>query len=88
MKQFLAPIECKQCGFESRSILRLLIHLKRKHKTTFTKRDWKFAIKYFFPFRLLVALGCIILGTIVWGLWMITFPFWILHEWLDNPKFY
>lgn len=62
MKYFLAPIECKECEFKSRSILRLLIHLKREHKTTFTKRDWKFAIKHFFPFRLLVALVSIVLG--------------------------
>lgn len=88
MKYFLAPIQCKECEFKSRSILRLLIHLKKEHKTTFTKRDWKFAIKHFFPFRLLVALVSIILGVAVWLLWMATFPIWAIHEWLDNPKFY
>lgn len=88
MKYFLAPIQCKECEFKSRSILRLLIHLKKEHKITFTKRDWKFAIKHFFPFRLLVALESIILGVTVWLLWMATFPIWAIHEWLDNPKFY
>lgn len=88
MKYFLAPIECKYCEFKSRSILRLLIHLKREHKTTFTKRDWKFAIKHFFPFRLLVAFISIVFGVFILILWFATYPIWKFHEWLDNPKFY
>ena len=82
MKYFLAPIECKHCKFKSRSMFRLLIHLKKEHKATFTKRDWKFAIKHFFPFRLLIALVSIIFSIAVWLLWVVTYPIWAIHEWL------
>lgn len=80
MKYFLAPIECKHCEFKSRSIIRLLIHLKKAHQTTFTKRDWKFAIKHFFPFRLLVALVSILLSGIILFIWLVTYPIWLIHE--------
>ena len=84
MKYFLAPIKCKQCEFNSRSIIRLLIHLKKAHQTTFTKRDWKFAIKHFFPFRLLAALVSILLGGIVWLVWLATYPIWLIHEIIEK----
>ena len=80
MKYYLAPIQCNQCNFESRSILRLWLHLKKAHNTTFTKRDWKFAIKNFFPFRLLVASVVGVLWLVFFAVWLITYPFWILHE--------
>ena len=80
MKYYLAPIKCNKCDFKSRSILRLLIHLKKEHKTNFTKQDWKFAIKHFFPFRLLIAFLIIVFNAIILLINLITYPFWILHE--------
>ena len=80
MKYYLAPIQCNQCNFESRSILRLWLHLKKAHNTTFTKRDWKFAIRNFFPFRLLVAFVIGIIWSIVFLIWLIAYPVWKLRE--------
>lgn len=80
MKYYLAPIRCGECDFESRSILRLLLHLKKVHNLTFTKRDWKFAIKKFFPFRLLVASVVGVVWLVFFAVWLITYPFWKLHE--------
>ena len=84
MKHYLSPIQCNECDFKSRSILRLWLHLKKAHNLTFTKRDWKFAIKHFFPFRLLVALVSILLGGIVWFVWLATYPIWLIHEIIEN----
>ena len=80
MKYYLAPIHCNECDFKSRSILRLWLHLKKEHNLTFTKRDWKFAIKNFFPFRLLVASVVGVLWLVVFAIWLITYPIWKLHE--------
>ena len=80
MKYYLAPIHCNECDFKSRSILRLWLHLKKEHNLTFTKRDWKFAIKNFFPFRLLVASVVGMLWLVVFTVWLITYPIWKLHE--------
>ena len=80
MKYYLAPMECNKCDFKSRSILRLLIHLKKEHTTNFTKRDWIFAIKHFFPFRLLIAFLIIVFNILILLIKLITYPFWLLHE--------
>lgn len=81
MKRLLLPFSCNKCGFESRSIFRMWLHLKKAHGLTFTKGDWKFAIKNFFPFRLLLAIIYGIVWVIALSIWLITLPFSILHEW-------
>ena len=83
MKHLLLPISCNECDFESRSILRMWLHLKKAHGLAFTKRDWKFAIKNFFPFRLCFAIIYSILWAIVFSVWLITYPFWKIHEWFE-----
>ena len=80
MKADLAPIQCNKCDFKSRSILRLWLHLKKAHNITFTKRDWKFAIKNFFPFRLLMTSVGGVLWLVFFAVWLITYPVWKLHE--------
>lgn len=77
-------IECKSCDFESPFAFVSLYHVKRKHpEKEITKKDVLFAFKYNLIFRVLVCCLLLIMHIIAWTLWLITYPFWAIHEIFD-----
>lgn len=76
-------IECKQCSFESPFALVTYYHVKHKHSAKPTKRDLFFIFKYNLIFRLLMCSLILIAHVVGWILWLVTYPFWAIHEIFD-----
>lgn len=77
-------IQCKQCGFDSPFALATLYHVKYKHpQSKIRKKEFLFVFKYNLIFRFLMC--CLILTMRIIGsiLWLVTYPFWAIHEIFD-----
>lgn len=74
-------IQCKRCTFESPFALATFYHVKHKHpENTIGKKEYLFVLKYNLIFRLLMC--CFIFAIHIIGLiiWLVTYPFWAIHE--------
>ena len=73
---------CKQ--FKTFSIIKFAKHTKKEHNSKLTKKDLVFALKWHITtqiLKMILALPLAILIVIGWG---ITYPFWLLHDFLDS----
>ena len=87
IKRIFAPTYCRLCNeeYHSVSMLKMAYHLKKVHKTKVIKnpKDILFVIKWSIPgrvFRLIMTFLCMVF---VISMWLITYPFYILHEFFD-----
>lgn len=77
-------IQCKKCDFDSPFALVTLYHIKHKHpQSKIGKKEYLFVFKYNLIFRFLMC--CFILAMHIIGsiIWLITYPFWAIHEIFD-----
>ena len=84
MKDIWTPIHCNYCDFKSQSAIKTIYHLIKVEKITPTKRDIKFLLKHCIPTKIILSLlgiTCITIGIIIF---IITYPFWKIHEILFN----
>lgn len=75
-------LQCKQ--FKTFSIIKFAKHIKKEHNKKLTKKDLVFALKWHITtqiLKLILAYPLAILIVIGWG---ITYPFWLLHNFLDS----
>lgn len=84
MKYIWKPIECKSCDFKSQSAIKMIHHLTKVEKVKPTKRDIKFLLKHCIPAKIILSLLEIIFITISIIIFIITYPFWKIHEILFN----
>lgn len=84
MKYIWVPIECKSCDFKSQSAIKMIHHLIKMEKVKPTKRDIKFLLKHSIPAKIILSLLEIICITISAIIFIITYPFWKIHEILFN----
>lgn len=74
-------IQCKQCDFNSPFTLAVFYHIKHKHlNSKISKKDYLFIFKYNLIFRFLMCCFILVIHIICSILWLITYPFWAIHE--------
>ena len=87
MKNFLyliAPVECRKCGFKTRSILKAIHHIRKSHNLkNYKKNDIKFILRWNFLTKLLFFVFAHLTQIIFLIVWLITYPIWLIHEFFD-----
>lgn len=90
LKRLFSPTYCRLCNEEygSVSMLKMIYHLKKVHKVKSFRnlKDIVFIIKWSIPgrvFRLIMTFLCMVF---VISMWLITYPFYILHEFFDSIR--
>ena len=77
-------IQCKQCDFDSPFAFGAFYHIKHKHPNSkISKKEYLFVFKHNLIFRFLMCCFILIMRIIGLILWLITYPFWALHELID-----
>ena len=75
---------CKKCDFDSPFAFGAFYHIKHKHPNSkIGKKEYLFVFKYNLIFRFLMCCFILIMRIIGSTLWLITYPFWALHELID-----
>lgn len=78
--KYFEKITCAKCDYRSIWGSKILLHLIFKHHIKPTKKDIKFAWRNGTESTfLLFPVACLIIG-----IYFITFPFWWVHEKIDN----
>lgn len=77
-------IQCKKCDFDSPFALVTLYHIKHKHpQSKIGKKEYLFVFKYNLIFRFLMCCFILVIHIIGSIIWLITYPFWAIHEIFD-----
>ena len=77
-------IQCKKCDFNSPFALATFCHVKHRHlNSKIGKKEYLFVFKYNLIFRFLMCCFILIMSIINSILWLITYPFWVIHELVD-----
>lgn len=82
IKYTFEKYHCKECGYKSKSAIKLLHHLRSAHECKLNKSHWKFLVKYNLVIRLLKSAFALIALPVLIALKVICLPFVVLNEFL------
>lgn len=78
--KYFEKMTCVKCDYKSIWGSKILLHLIFKHHIKPTKKDWKFAWNHGAENRLL----WFPVGIIICAVYLISHPFWWIHEAIDR----
>ena len=80
LKRTFEKYNCQKCGYKSKSAIKMLYHIRVKHKAEFNKSHWKFLVKYNLAFRLLKSAFALVALPVAVALKVVCLPFNFLYE--------
>jgi hypothetical protein len=80
LKYTFEKYRCKECGYKSKSAIKLLYHLHTAHNIKINKSQWKFLVKYNLALRVLKSALALVALPLVVALKVVCLPFNFLYE--------
>lgn len=80
IKYTFEKYHCKVCGYESKSTIKMLYHLRSAHECKLNKSHWKFLVKYNLVIRLLKSACALVALPLLIVVKVICIPFYFLYE--------
>lgn len=80
LKYTFEKYHCKECGYKSKSAIKLLYHLHTAHKIKINKSHWKFLVKYNLAFRMFKSALALVALPLLIAVKVICLPFYFLYE--------
>ena len=80
IKYTFEKYHCKECGYKSKSAIKLLHHLRSVHECKLNKSHWKFLIKHNLAIRLVKSAFALIALLVLIAVKMLCLPFYFLYE--------